>query len=119
MTPDRWQAMEDVLVPITFLAALERLQDLLGCEVSVQLNDYGSFFGCGFEGVLERVETVPPGERAIRVVLAGGAGFFLDPTQVSSYLAGAVPGGPAWLEFQRPAGPAITVEPVRDDEPRR
>lgn len=114
MNPDRWRAMEDVLRPIPFLAALERLQEMLGSTVSVQLNDYGTFFGCGFEGTLERVETMPPGDRAIRVVLSGGAGFFLDPNQVKSFLAADGQEGSNWLEFQRPQGPAIAIELISE-----
>jgi hypothetical protein len=104
VNPDRWRAMEDVLRPIPFLAALERLQGMLGSTVSVQLNDYGSFFGCGFEGTLERVESMPPGDRAIRVVLSGGAGFFLDPNQVMSFLSEGTQ-GLGCLEFQSSPGP--------------
>jgi hypothetical protein len=70
----------------------------------------GSFFGCGFEGSLQRVETMPPGDRVIRAVISGGAGFFVDPNQVNSFLAGDIAAGPTWLEFQRPKGPAIAIE---------
>jgi hypothetical protein len=54
---DSWRNMEN-LRSIGFDEALCHLQGMLGLEVKVTVNDYAHFFGCGFEGALERVQTL-------------------------------------------------------------
>jgi hypothetical protein len=78
MKPDPWRHIE-ILRPIDFDEALDYLQGMLGREVKVLVNDYCRFFGCGFEGTLERVETLPPDDTAVRVVLARGGGLLPRP----------------------------------------
>jgi len=92
--------------------ALLHLQALLNRVVKIELNDYGSFFGCGFRGTLDQVEVVPGSDTAISVFLSEGGGFFLDFKVADAFLvrAGA---GPAWLEFRRhDGGPTIEVHPA-------
>ncbi|MFL5901041.1 MAG: hypothetical protein ACJ75S_07565 [Solirubrobacterales bacterium] len=79
----------------------------MGLEVKVVVNDYGRFFGCGFEGALERVQTLPPDDTAVRLVLSGGAGSFFDPPDVEVFVDGGFPEGPTWLEFRLSAGPTV------------
>jgi hypothetical protein len=105
---------KDLLRPITFLDALMRLQGMLGRHVAVQMNEYGCFFGCGFDGILKRVDSLPGSATGICVVLDGGAGLFLDPEDSQSYL---VDGGEVfWLEFHRPVGPVLAIQAI--DKPR-
>lgn len=79
----------DILRPIVFLDALIRLQTMLGRHVKVELNDNGCFFGCGFEGKLEKVETMPSSKSAISAFVGGGGGFFLDPDDCQAYVVDA------------------------------
>lgn len=113
MNPDSLGGME-IVRPIGFTDALGRLQRMLGVQVKVEVNEYSRFFGCGFEGVLERVETLPPENTAIRLVLSGGAGFYLDPEEVQTFVGGDFAEAPTWLEFQLKAGPAVAIGPAED-----
>jgi hypothetical protein len=88
--------------------ALLRLQALLNLTVKVELNDYGAFFGCAFQGTLDQVEVLPGSDSAITVFLSPGAGFFLDFEDTDSYLV-REGGGPPWLEFRKRGGPTIEV----------
>jgi hypothetical protein len=109
VSPDPLEGMDrDILRPIIFLDALLRLQAMLGHHVKVELNDYGCFFGCGFEGELEIVETMPSSASAISAFIAGGGGFFLDPEDCQAYVADA--GEEVWLEFHRPVGPVVAIQ---------
>ncbi|HET8955093.1 MAG TPA: hypothetical protein VFN18_05490 [Solirubrobacterales bacterium] len=89
--------------------ALLRLQALLNDPVSVEMNDYGSFFGCAFRGTLDQVEILPGSDTAITVFLSDGAGFFLDFEIVDTFLV-RQGGGPPRLEFRRrDGGPTIEI----------
>jgi hypothetical protein len=100
----------DSLRPIAFLDALLRLQGMLGSHVKVTMNEYGCFFGCGFEGRLKRVDSMPGSAAGICVVLDGGAGFFLDPDICQAMLVGG--GDVVWLEFHRQVGPVLAIQAV-------
>jgi hypothetical protein len=100
----------DILEEIDFIEALRRLQGMLGQHVKVELNDYESFFGCGFEGSLLRIETVPGEAAAISVFISGSAGFFLDPGDCKAYAVDAAE--VSWLEFHRTSGPVIAIQAV-------
>jgi hypothetical protein len=100
----------ELLRPIVFLDALLRMQAMLGAHVKVTLNEYGCFFGCGFEGKLKRVESMPGSKAGICVVLDGGAGFFLDPEDCQAMLVDC--GDVWWLEFHRPIGPVVAIQEV-------
>ncbi|MBS1888790.1 MAG: hypothetical protein JSU06_16525 [Actinobacteria bacterium] len=99
--------------PIVFLDALIRLQAMLGHHVKVEFNDYGTFFGGGFEGKLEKVDTEPKGV-GISAFVSGGAGFFLDPDNCQAYWVDI--GTEAWLEFHRPIGPLVAIQAVDADD---
>jgi hypothetical protein len=79
----------------------------------VTLNFYGEFFGCGLAGELCRVETLPPDDTAISVVINDGQGFFLDPADTQAVVADS--GEEAeMLEFRLANGASVAVE--RTDE---
>jgi hypothetical protein len=100
----------DTLRPTPFEEALRHLHGLLGQRIKVTVNDYGRFFGCGFEGALERVETLPPDDKVVRVVLGGGGGLFLDPTDVEVFMGREDPLAIPSLEFQVFSGSTVTIE---------
>lgn len=102
----------DVLRPIRFTDALVRLQELIGLEVKVTLNVYEHFFGSGFEGKLDRVETLPPDHSAISVVVDGRQGFFLDPADTEAFEGSGAEDDAGWLEFRLAFGVSVIVEPV-------
>ena len=77
----------DELEQIDFTEALSRLQGLIGTEVKATVNCYDHFFGCGLQGELNRIETLPPDHQAISVVLDHRTGFYLDPADTRSFLA--------------------------------
>lgn len=101
----------DVLRSIDFTDALVFLQGLIGSPVKVNVNFYGRFFGCGFEGELGCVETLPPDHSAISLVLDDRQGFFLDPAEAEAFLGRGAAGQSAdWLEFRIASGLSMTVE---------
>lgn len=101
------------LRPIEFTGALAWLQGAIGWDVRVVLNHHGRFFGCGLQGTLRRVETLPPDDTAIQIVVGLGEGLFLDPVDASAFL-GTQTDGRTWLEFQTRFGPVVTVEVAGD-----
>lgn len=103
----------DVLRPIEFTDALAWLQGQIDREVRVLVNHHGRFFGCGMQGRLRRVETLPPDNSAIRVVVGAGEGLFLDPEDVTASLGGEA-SGRSWLELQTGFGPIVTIEVTGD-----
>lgn len=101
---------KEFLRPITFFDALLHLQGMLGKHVAVELNEYGCFFGCGFEGILRNVDSHPGTAAGICAHLDGGLGFFLDPDKCQPFL---VDGGDVfWLEFHRPVGPVLAIQAI-------
>lgn len=112
MTPNALEGME-VLRPIEFTDALAWLQGAIGREVRVSLNHHGHFFGCGIQGTLRHVFTLPPDNSAISIVVAKGEGLFLDPEDVTAFVGGREDGG-QWLEFQTGFGPVVSVEVVAE-----
>ena len=109
MTPDPFAGMES-LREIVFTDALLRMQGMLGCEVKLELNQYERFLGLCSLARLERVETLPPDDRAVRLVFDNGTTFFLDPEEVRSWLGGGFEVGPTWIEFHVPDGPIVALE---------
>jgi hypothetical protein len=89
------------------------LQALLNLPVTIECNDYGSFFGCGFRGTLDQVEVLPGSETAITAFISHGGGFFLDLREADAFLV-REGGGPPWLEFRQPSGPAIEVHATHE-----
>jgi hypothetical protein len=100
---------------IEFTAALGHLQGLIGTEVNVVINAYGQFLGAGFSGELLRVETLPPDDSAIQLLLSGGHGLHLDPADIEAVLSRE--GSERWLEFWAPLGLSVTVEPASPRAP--
>lgn len=101
--------------PLEFTAALGYLQGLIGIEINVVLNAYGQFFGAGFTGRLLRVETLPPDHAAIRLVLGGGHGVFLDPADIEASLSRGN-GDEELLEFHATFGVTVTVEAISSEQ---
>src|ERR1041385_4695164 len=99
----------DALREIEFAEALGHLQGLIGEPVKATLNLYGRFFGCGLEGRLDRVETLPPDHTAITIVLDERQGFFLDPAEVETFI-GHGQDDSEWLEFRLGSGASIVLE---------
>lgn len=105
----------DTLRETEFAEALTHLQGLIGSEVKVTLNLYGQFFGCGFEGELRRVQTLPPDNAAINLELSDGQGLFLDPADAGAFVGRAAEGGGEWLEFRMAFGISVTVEAAKGE----
>ena len=102
----------DAMRPIHFTDALLRLHALIGADVSVSINSDDRFFGCGLSGRLDRVETFPPDDSAIKVVLADGQGFFLDPTDTNAFVGPVGDEQIDALELKLAFGVSLTVEPT-------
>jgi hypothetical protein len=96
---------------IEFTDALGWLQGLIGAEIKATVNYYGQFFGCGLQGALNRVETLPPDHEAIALVMDEKTGFYLDPADTEVY-AGPEITGDGWLEFRTAFGISVLVERV-------
>jgi hypothetical protein len=100
----------DDLQQVEFAEALVHLQGLIGKRVKATLNLYGRFFGCGVEGRLDRVETLPPDHSAISIVLDERQGFFLDPAEVETFVGRGREDGGQWLEFRLGSGASVVLE---------
>ena len=100
----------DDLQQVEFAEVLVRLQGLIGAEVKATFNFYGRFFGCGIEGRLDRVETLPPDNVAISLVLNERQGFFLDPTEVEAFVERGGDDEAEWLEFRMAFGASLVLE---------
>jgi hypothetical protein len=99
----------DELGQIEFTDALSRLQGLIGTEIKATVNFYGQFFGCGLQGELNRVETLPPDHEAVALILDERTGFYLDPADTRVYVEPEMPEG-GWLEFRTAYGISVVVE---------
>lgn len=99
----------DELGQIDFTDALSRLQGLIGTEIKATVNFYRQFFGCGLQGELNRVETLPPDHEAIALVMDERTGFYLDPADTKVYV-GPETRESGWLEFQTAYGISVVVE---------
>ncbi|HVC07026.1 MAG TPA: hypothetical protein VND98_05515 [Solirubrobacterales bacterium] len=105
----------DELGQIEFADALSRLQGLIGTEIKATVNFYGQFFGCGLQGELNRVETLPPDHEAIALVLDEQTGFYFDPADTTAYVGPQTPGS-GWLEFRTAYGISVVVERTTMDD---
>lgn len=76
---------------------------LIGVKVKATVNFYNQFFGCGMQGELNRVETLPPDHEAISLVLDERTGFYLDPADTKVYVGPETPKS-GWLEFRTAYG---------------
>jgi hypothetical protein len=102
----------DELAQIEFTDALGRLQGLIGAEIKATVNFYSQFFGCGLQGELNRVETLPPDHEAISLVLDEETGFYIDPADTKVYAGPETP-EIGWLEFRTAYGISVVVETGR------
>jgi hypothetical protein len=96
---------------IDFDKALGHLQGLLGQRVRALINVHGSFAGCVLEGELGRVQTLPPDNRAVNLVIAGKQGIVFDPEDVEVLLVGDLADCGA-LEFHLPSRVVARLERV-------
>ena len=103
----------DELGQIEFTDALIHLQGLIGTEIKATVNFYGQFFGCGLQGELSRVETLPPDHEAIALVLDGQTGFYLDPADTKVYV-GPETSESDWLEFRTAYGISVAIESAKN-----
>ena len=101
----------DDLRSVDLTEALLRLQTLIGAEVKAIVNLYGQFFGCGMQGELLRVETLPPDHSAINLVIDGAEGIFFDPADAEIF-AGPGPGDFELLEFRLAYDISVAIEPT-------
>jgi hypothetical protein len=97
----------DDLQQVDFAEALGRLQALIGEQVKATFNLDGRFFGFGVEGTFERVETLPPDNSAVALVLDEHQGFFLDPAEVEVFVGSGVGDQGGWLEFRLTGGSVV------------
>lgn len=100
----------DEVLEIEFSEALVQLQALLGQQVRALVNIHGTFAGCMIEGKLERVDTLPPDNRAICLVIAGSQQIVLDPDETDALLAGDLNRDKGSLEFYLPSRVVARLE---------
>jgi hypothetical protein len=100
----------DEVLEIEFSEALVQLQALLGQQVRALVNVHGTFAACVIEGELERVDTLPPDNRAISLVIAGGQQIVLDPDETDALLVGNLSQGEGSLEFHLPSRVVARLE---------
>jgi hypothetical protein len=95
---------------IEFADALARMQDLLGREVRVLVHFRGTFGGAAVEGRLTRVQTLPPDDQAVDILLDDRQSLMLDPVDTEVLLVEDPPAGRWWLEFHLPSDVMAVVE---------
>ncbi len=100
----------DRVVQIEFAEALAELQGLMRRPVRIYVNAHGTLCGCMIEGELDRVETLPPDDAAVEMVI-GAQRVVLDPADLSCLSIDDPAAGGA-VEFALKTGVAIRVEPV-------
>jgi hypothetical protein len=110
VTPNAFIDMGTSLDRVDFNDALMFLQELLGARVRLEHNHFASFFGLSLEARLDRIETLPPDNKAIRVVLDNCVEFFLDPDNVNVSMASDLGQCRVWVEFQFIAGQILLIE---------
>ncbi|HVQ59552.1 MAG TPA: hypothetical protein VMS60_11665 [Solirubrobacterales bacterium] len=94
---------------IEFTAALSHLQGLIGTEIKATVDCYGQFFGCGLQGELNRIETLPPDHEAIALVVDRVTGLYLDPADTRVFIGPEANHG-GWLEFRTAYGISVVIE---------
>lgn len=111
MTPGAYRHMDGDIVTIDFEDALWRLKVLLGQPVRVLANFRGTCGSCALQGVLTRIETLPPDDSAVNILLDDRQGVTIDPTDTEALLAEPEDGREWWIEFHLPSGVVISIEP--------
>lgn len=102
----------DGVLAIDFSDALAQLHALLRREVRAFVNLHDSFGGCVIEGELERIETLPPDDAAIKLVIGERQSIVLDPLDVDVLLVGDFSSGEDALEFHLPSRVVVRLERV-------
>lgn len=110
MTPNAYCFMEGNVATIEFEDALWRLKDLLRQRVRVLANFRGTFGSCALQGVLTRIETLPPDDSAVNILLDDRQGVTIDPIDAEALLAEPDDGREWWIEFHLPSGVVISIE---------
>jgi hypothetical protein len=95
---------------IEFADALGRLQGLLGRELRLLIHFHGTFGGVAMEGRLSRVQTLPPDDEAVSVLLDDRQSLMLDPIDTEVLLVEDPRDGHWWLEFHLPSGVMASLE---------
>ena len=98
------------VMTIEFADALGRLQGLLGRELRVLVHFHGTFAGAAMQGRLSRVQTLPPDNEAVSILLDDRQSLLLDPIDTEVLLVDDRREGRWWLEFHLPSGVMAQVE---------
>jgi hypothetical protein len=101
--------MDDVCA-IEFTEALAHLQGLIGSRVLVLVNFHATFGGCSVVGKLTRIDTLPPDDAAVNVLIDDRHGVVLDPEEIDVLLVGDPASWRGWLEFHLPSGVIVQIE---------
>jgi hypothetical protein len=86
------------------------LKDLLGEQVRVLVNFRSTFGSCSLQGELTRIETLPPDDSAVSILLDDRQAVLLDPVDTEAWLAVPGDGRQWWIEFHVDSGPVISIE---------
>jgi hypothetical protein len=95
---------------IEFEEALWRLKDVQGQPVRVVAAFRGTFGSCALQGELTRIETLPPDESAVTILLDNCQAVTIDPIDTEALLAEPDDGREWWIEFHLPSGVVISIE---------
>jgi hypothetical protein len=110
VTPSAYCFMDDKVATIGFEDALRRLKDLLGQPVRVLANFRGTFGSCAMQGELTRIETLPPDDSAVNILLDDRQAVTIDPIDTEALLAEPDDEREWWIEFHLPSGAVISIE---------
>jgi hypothetical protein len=110
VTPSPCLSMESNITTIDFEVALWRLKDLLGRRVQVLVNFRDTFGSCSLQGMLTRIETLPPDDSAVNILLDDRQGITIDPIDTEALLAEPADGRDWWVEFHLPSGVVVSIE---------
>jgi hypothetical protein len=98
---------------IEFNEALSHLQGLIGTELQIIINFYGTSCACYLTGSLVKIDTLAPDDAAVNLVIGERNGILLDPSElVEILLAGDLDDG-GELSFHLPAQIAVQIESAR------
>ncbi|HVX32150.1 MAG TPA: hypothetical protein VHA80_03335 [Solirubrobacterales bacterium] len=93
-----------------FADGLAQMQGLLGREVRVLVHFRGTFGGATLEGRLTRVQTLPPDDQAVDILLDDRQSLMLDPIDTEVLLVEDPAARRWWVEFHLPSGVMAVVE---------
>jgi hypothetical protein len=110
VTPGAYCFMDANVATIDFEDALWRLKDLLGEPVRVLAAFRSTFGSCMLQGELTRIETLPPDDGAVTILLDDRQAVTIDPIDTEALLAEPDDGREWWIEFHLPSGVVISIE---------